>query len=83
MQTGTQLCAPDGFEVLRRVKAAGAEGTWIVAATAHPAKFETIVEPIIGERVPVPAPLQRLLDQPSNAESIAPTDAALLARLST
>ena len=30
---------------------------WILAATAHAAKFEQIVEPIIGQKVPVPAEL--------------------------
>ena len=27
---------------------------WILVATAHPAKFETIVEPIIGQAIPLP-----------------------------
>ena len=70
-----------GVEVLRRLRRQGAGGTWIVAATAHPAKFETIVEPIIGERVPVPLPLRVLLNQSSSAEPISPTDAALILRL--
>ncbi|MBS1151639.1 MAG: threonine synthase [Myxococcaceae bacterium] len=70
-----------GVEVLRRLKAEGADGTWIVAATAHPAKFETIVEPLIGQRVPVPPALQQLLDRPSSAEPLDPTDAALISRL--
>ncbi len=70
-----------GVEVLRRVKENGATGKWLVAATAHPAKFETIVEPLIGQRLPVPEGLQALLDRDSNAEPLAPTDAALLARL--
>ena len=34
------------------------EHDWILVATAHPAKFETIVEPLIGETVPVPAELE-------------------------
>jgi len=70
-----------GVEVLRRLKEQGATGRWAVAATAHPAKFETIVEPLIGQRVPVPAALQELLDRDSNAEPLPPTDAALIARL--
>ncbi len=70
-----------GVEVLRRLKEQGATGRWAVAATAHPAKFETIVEPLIGQRVPVPAALQELLDRDSNAEPLPPTEAALIARL--
>ena len=27
---------------------------WAIVATAHPAKFENIVEPIIGEKIPIP-----------------------------
>ena len=33
---------------------------WIVSATAHPAKFESIVEPVIGRAVPVPPALAEL-----------------------
>ena len=50
---------------------------WILVATAHPAKFETIVEPLIGESVPVPPELETLLSRPSRAISIEPTLAAL------
>jgi len=46
---------------------------WIVVSTAHPAKFEGVVEPLVGREVPVPPELQRLLDRPSHAETIAPT----------
>jgi threonine synthase len=41
-------------------------------ATAHPAKFETIVEPLIGETVPLPAELADILSRPSRAVSISP-----------
>jgi threonine synthase len=50
---------------------------WILVGTAHPAKFETIVEPLIGEAVPVPPELQILLDRPAHAVSIEPNLAAL------
>ena len=46
---------------------------WILVATAHPAKFETIVEPLIGESVPVPAELDELLSRPAHAVSIETT----------
>jgi threonine synthase len=45
-------------------------GDWIVVATAHPAKFEAVVEPLVGLEVPVPPELRRLLDRPSRAETI-------------
>jgi threonine synthase len=50
---------------------------WILVATAHPAKFETIVEPLIGASVPVPPELARLLERPAHATSIEPSLAAL------
>ena len=50
---------------------------WILVGTAHPAKFETIVEPLIGTTVPVPPELQALLERPANAVSIQPDLAAL------
>ena len=50
---------------------------WILVSTAHPAKFEGVVEPLIGREVPVPPELQRLLDQPSHAEPLEPTLDAL------
>ncbi|HET6630389.1 MAG TPA: threonine synthase [Woeseiaceae bacterium] len=45
---------------------------WIVVATAHPAKFERIVEPLIGERVPVPESLQAILARPERSVAIEP-----------
>jgi len=50
---------------------------WIVSATAHPAKFESIVEPVIGRAVPIPPALQELLGRPTSSTSLAPRLAAL------
>ena len=50
---------------------------WILVATAHPAKFETIVEPLIGATVPVPPELEELLTRPATSQTIAPTLASL------
>ena len=50
---------------------------WILVATAHPAKFETIVEPLIGDAVPVPPELAELLERPARATAIEPSLAAL------
>lgn len=57
------------------------EGTWLVAATAHPAKFETIIEPLIGQKVEPPPALAALLARPSHAEPLEPTTQALLRQL--
>lgn len=45
---------------------------WIVVATAHPAKFETIVEPLIGKKVEVPVVLSALLNKKSIYSEINP-----------
>jgi threonine synthase len=46
---------------------------WIVSATAHPAKFESIVEPVIGRSVPVPPALQELLERPTALTPLRPS----------
>ena len=43
---------------------------WIVVATAHPAKFEQIVEPVIGAAVPLPEALREMLARPRRYRQI-------------
>lgn len=43
---------------------------WILVATAHPAKFETIVEPLIGETLALPRELAEILSRPSRSVDI-------------
>ena len=50
---------------------------WVLVGTAHPAKFETIVEPIIGETVPLPPELEEILSRPAKAVTIDANLAAL------
>ncbi len=52
-------------------------GRWAIAATAHPAKFREIVEPIIGESIALPAALAALMARPSEKVEIEPDLAAL------
>jgi threonine synthase len=54
---------------------------WVVVATAHPAKFNEIVEPIIGKPVVVPDSLDRLLRLPRQIVDLPPTLEALAAEL--
>lgn len=54
---------------------------WILVATAHPAKFETIVEPLIGTTVPLPPELEKLLSRPVKFISIKPDLPSLAAAL--
>ena len=57
------------------------EQPWVLVATAHPSKFEQIIEPIIGEAVPVPPELQALLDRPTREAPLEPSLDALAAAL--
>ena len=71
-------------QVLEQLRASGeavADQHWAVAATAHPAKFEAVVEPLIGREVPVPPALAELLQRPAQAEPCAPEYAALREKL--
>ncbi len=49
--------------------------------TAHPAKFNEIVEPLVGHAVAVSPALARLLKMPRLEEDLDPTLDALRARL--
>ena len=54
---------------------------WVLVATAHPAKFNEIVEPIIGRPVAIPESLDRLLQLPQHTLDLPPTLEALAAAL--
>lgn len=41
--------------------------SWIVVSTAHPSKFETVIEPILSIILPVPESLEAILNKPSKA----------------
>jgi threonine synthase len=56
-------------------------GRWVLVATAHPAKFREIVEPLIGRPVPVPESLERLFKRPAHYTEIDATMPALCAVL--
>ena len=66
---------------LDRLRAEGDASPWAVVATAHPAKFDSVVEPLIGHPVPVPAMLAAMLARTAMAEPIAADDASLRERL--
>ncbi|MGH8106295.1 MAG: pyridoxal-phosphate dependent enzyme, partial [Arenimonas sp.] len=61
-----------GMVALQRIRDAGDQRDWCVVATAHPAKFETVVEPLIDRQIEIPAPLQKLLERPVFAEALVP-----------
>ena len=57
------------------------QNDWILVATAHPAKFETIVEPLIGETLALPPELADILSRPARAVPIEPDLKSLAAAL--
>jgi threonine synthase len=56
-----------------RARSLVASPHWVVVATAHPAKFESVVEPLVGREVETPPALAALLDQESACVEIDPT----------
>lgn len=64
--TATALYAFDAMDLEQRNA-----HEWVAVATAHPAKFETVVEPLIGRTIEVPMNLATLLDKPSHKIDLA------------
>ena len=64
--TATAAC------VYRRLEPARRATRWVLVATAHPAKFNDVVEPLIGTDVPVPESLAALLALPSRQVEVEP-----------
>jgi threonine synthase len=84
MQYGREWCphTATAAEVYSRLSAAERrDHPWVVVATAHPAKFNEIVEPIIGRTVAIPPSLDRLLRLPQHVVDLPPTLSALGAAL--
>lgn len=61
-----------GFWVYDHLPKARRAEPWIVCATAHPAKFESIVEPIVGRTLEVPPALAALLERPTETTPLEP-----------
>ncbi|GAB3753372.1 threonine synthase [Lysobacter olei] len=66
-----------GLHVLEQLRAAGDTRPWAVVATAHPAKFEGIVEPLVGHAVEPPPALAETLARPASSLAL-PLDYAAL-----
>ncbi|OOG59371.1 threonine synthase [Rhodanobacter sp. C03] len=63
--------------LLDRLRASGDTTPWAVVATAHPAKFESVVEPLIGQSLAVPVSLAAMLALPASSEPLAADENAL------
>lgn len=65
------------MHLLDQLRASGNDAPWTIVATAHPAKFESVVEPLIGRSVEVPSSLAAMLQRSASAEAIPAQDDAL------
>ena len=65
------------LKVLEDLRASGDNRHWAAVATAHPAKFETIVEPLVGHPVVPPPALAAWLARPATSASLTNADDAL------
>ncbi|MGA0588220.1 threonine synthase [Dyella sp. KRB-257] len=76
---GEEFCphTATAVHVLDALRAAGNRDDWTVVATAHPAKFESVVEPLVGHPLAVPAALAAMLARPAHAAPLPATDDAL------
>ena len=83
VRLGETLCphTATAARLLQRLRAQGLEGDACVVATAHPAKFPEVVEPLVGAPVPLPEALAAMLARPSRAEPMAADEATLSAWL--
>ena len=80
---GEALCphTATAMHLLDCLRADGDDEPWAVVATAHPAKFESVVEPLLGHPVEVPQALAAMLARSADAEPLAAIDDALRDRL--
>lgn len=70
-----------GLHVLEQLRARGDTRPWAVVATAHAAKFDTIVEPLVGQTIEPPPALAAWLARPAHSEAMTADYANLRARL--
>lgn len=80
---GVTLCphTAAAYATLRALRSEGDEGPYAIVATAHPAKFESVVEAVLDQEVTLPVALARTLARPARAEPLPASTAALIERL--
>jgi len=70
-----------GIEMLEHERRCGSKDDFCVVATAHPAKFDEVVEPLVGHLVEPPPALRAMLERPARSESLEPDYESLKDRL--
>ncbi len=78
-RTGTAFCPHTACALAVRERLP--TNNALIVATAHPAKFNEIVEPLIGRETAVPPALAQLLAQPAHALTLTNDRSALVAAL--
>ena len=66
------------FAAYEHIQKHNPSSRWLIAATAHPAKFDEIVEPLIGQAITIPPELAKILAKPTHAELLAAEGLKLL-----
>lgn len=70
-----------GIEMLEQERRRGSKDDFCVVATAHPSKFEDVVEPLVGHPVEPPPALRAMLARPATSEVLPPDYESLKDRL--
>ena len=70
-----------GIEMLERERRHGSVEAFCVVATAHPSKFEDVVEPLVGHLVKPPPALVAMLTRRATSEALEPDYGSLKDRL--
>lgn len=66
------IICPHTATAYHRLKAVNHEKAWVIVATAHPAKFEELLEPLLDRQIPVPEQLGTLLKKKQHYSIIEP-----------
>jgi len=80
---GETLCphTATAARLLQRLRERGETGDRCIVATAHPAKFPEVVEPLLDAGVPLPPALAAMLARPTRSEPLPADEAALREQL--
>lgn len=71
------LICPHTATAYQRLQTVNSNRPWVIVATAHPAKFHDIIEPLLDINIPVPEQLGRLLIKKQRFTTMEPLADAL------
>ncbi|WP_298622597.1 threonine synthase [uncultured Legionella sp.] len=70
------LC-PHTATAYHRLQRLDSDKIWVIAATAHPVKFNDLIEPLLGLEIPVPEQLKIMMERTSTYQEIEAQDVGL------